>query len=92
MDGSKQSAGKCQAGSDPKSQLVEFALMIPILALILFVICLYVFVPADYTTHRNASAVAGWSMSIAANATDSHRRWNGWQVLRSNKRGPVGDR
>ncbi len=62
MDGSKQ-GGRQRSGS----QLVEFALVIPILLIVLFGICQYGFLFADYITLRNASAAAARQDMVNSN-------------------------
>lgn len=49
------------------SQLVEFALVFPVLALVLFGILQYGFIFADYITLRNASAAAARQAMINSN-------------------------
>src|SRR5579862_382229 len=49
------------------SQLVEFALVLPILAILIFAICQYGFIFAAYITIRNASAVGARQAIINSN-------------------------
>jgi Flp pilus assembly protein TadG len=67
MNKSKQNSGQRFYRRRSGSQLVEFALVIPVLLVALFGICQYGFIFADYITLRNASAAAARQDMINSN-------------------------
>src|SRR5438477_84571 len=61
--GGRQLADRRRSGS----QLVEFSLVIPILLVVIFGICQYGIIFADYITLRNASAAAARQDMVNSN-------------------------
>ncbi len=67
MEENKQSGKRVSDRQQSGSQLVEFALVIPVLLAVIFGICQYGIMFADYITLRNASAAAARQDMVNSN-------------------------